>query len=147
MTDSADPFDLDRFIQAQNRDYERALSEVRAGRKRTHWMWYIFPQFAGLGRSPTSRRYAISGIEEARAYLAHPVLGVRLAECAGAVLGVEGRSAVDIFGSPDDMKLRSCASLFAQVSPGGSVFHLLLERFFDGEPDSETLRLLGDREG
>jgi len=147
VTDSADPFDLDRFIQAQNRDYERALSEVRAGRKRTHWMWYIFPQFAGLGRSPTSRRYAISGIEEARAYLAHPVLGVRLAECAGAVLGVEGRSAVDIFGSPDDMKLRSCASLFAQVSPGGSVFHLLLERFFDGEPDSETLRLLGDREG
>src|SRR5215213_10323708 len=105
-----DPHDLSRFVQAQAEDYERALAEIRGGRKRSHWMWYIFPQVDGLGASPMSRRYAIRSLAEARAYLDHPVLGRRLVESAEAVLGVEGRSAREIFGSPDDMKLRSCAT-------------------------------------
>jgi len=138
-----DPYDLNRFLNAQEDDYERALSEVRSGRKRSHWMWYIFPQFDGLGFSPTSRRYAIKSVEEARAYLHHPVLGHRLTECFEAALGVEGKSAYDIFGSPDDMKLKSCATLFAHVSPSGSVFERLLDKYFQGERDPETLRLLG----
>jgi uncharacterized protein (DUF1810 family) len=140
--DRSDPYDLSRFIRAQDRDYGRALSELRGGRKRSHWMWYIFPQLAGLGSSETSRRYAIRSIEEARAYLAHPVLGPRLEECAEAVLGVEGRSAHEIFGSPDDMKLRSCATLFATASPPGSPFERLLAKYFGGERDPRTLRLL-----
>lgn len=123
-----DSYDLSRFVKAQEGDYERALSEIRSGRKRSHWMWYIFPQFEGLGFSPTSRRYAIKSPQEARAYLSHPVLGPRLVECAEAVLGVEGRSANQIFGSPDDLKLRSCATLFAQISPEESVFHRLLDK-------------------
>jgi uncharacterized protein (DUF1810 family) len=106
-------------------------------------MWYIFPQFEGLGSSAMSRRYAIRNRAEAEAYLMHPVLGPRLLECAEAVVGVEGRSAFEIFGSPDDMKLRSCATLFASVSPPGSVFERLLEKFFRGEPDQATLSLLG----
>jgi uncharacterized protein (DUF1810 family) len=138
-----DPYDLDRFVQAQEGDYERALSEVRAGRKRSHWMWYIFPQYDGLGFSPTSRRYSIKSVAEAQAYLAHPVLGPRLTECAEAALRVEGRSALEVFGSPDDMKLRSCATLFAHVSPAGSVFERLLSKYFDGERDDKTLRLIG----
>jgi uncharacterized protein (DUF1810 family) len=138
-----DPYDLDRFVQAQEGDYERALSEVRAGRKRSHWMWYIFPQYDGLGFSPTSRRYAIKSVAEAQAYLAHPVLGPRLTGCAEAALRVEGRSALEVFGSPDDMKLRSCATLFAHVSPDGSVFEQLLNKYFDGERDDRTLRLIG----
>jgi uncharacterized protein (DUF1810 family) len=138
----SDPYDLDRFVRAQEADYDRALRELRGGRKRSHWMWYVFPQLAGLGASETSRRYAIRGIEEARAYLAHPVLGPRLAECAEAVLGVEGRSAHDVFGSPDDLKLRSCATLFARASPPGSPFERLLAKYFGGEPDPRTLRLL-----
>jgi uncharacterized protein (DUF1810 family) len=140
---ASDPHDLNRFAQAQEGDYARALAEIRSGRKRSHWMWYIFPQFDGLGFSPTSKRYAIKSIAEAEAYLAHSVLGPRLRECSEAVLGVEGRSAFDIFGSPDDMKLRSCATLFASVSPKGSVFHRLLDKYYHGEPDSQTLRLLG----
>ena len=127
-----DPHDLDRFVQAQEGDHARALAEVRAGRKRSHWMWYIFPQLDGLGSSATARRYAIKNLAEARAYLGHPVLGPRLVECAEAALGVEGRSAFEIFGSPDDMKLRSCATLFACVSPAGSVFHRLLDRYYQG---------------
>ena len=138
-----DPHDLGRFVQAQEGDYERALSEVRAGRKRSHWMWYIFPQYDGLGFSPTSRRYSIKSVAEAQAYLAHPVLGPRLTECAEAALRVEGRSALEVFGSPDDMKLRSCATLFAHVSPAGSVFERLLSKYFDGERDDRTLRLIG----
>jgi uncharacterized protein (DUF1810 family) len=106
-------------------------------------MWYIFPQFDGLGFSATSRRYAIRSIAEAEAYLRHPVLGARLRECVEAVLGVAGRSAYEIFGSPDESKLRSCATLFAQVSPPGSVFERLLDQYFQGEPDRRTLRLLG----
>ena len=138
-----DPHDLGRFVQAQQGDYERALAEIRAGRKRSHWMWYIFPQYDGLGFSPTTRRYSIKSVAEAQAYLAHPVLGPRLVEIAEAALRVEGRSALEVFGSPDDMKLRSCATLFAHVSPPGSVFERLLGKYFDGEPDEKTLRLIG----
>jgi uncharacterized protein (DUF1810 family) len=138
-----DPFDLGRFLRAQEDDYERALAEIRSGRKRTHWMWYIFPQFDGLGFSSTARHYAIKSIEEARAYLAHPILGPRLLECAEAAVGVEGRTAHDIFGSPDDLKLKSCATLFACVSPPGSVFDRLLAKFYRGERDGKTLELLG----
>jgi uncharacterized protein (DUF1810 family) len=140
---SGDPHKLNRFVQAQEDDYDQILSEIRSGRKRSHWMWYIFPQFDGLGFSSTSKRYSIKSIAEAEAYLGHPVLGHRLRECAEAVLGVEGRSAFEIFGSPDDMKLRSCASLFACVSPMGSVFHRLLSKYYQGERDSKTLHLLG----
>ena len=138
-----DPYDLGRFVQAQRGDFERALAELRGGRKRTHWMWYIFPQLDGLAFSPTSKHYAIKSIEEARAYLEHPVLGPRLLECAEAVLLVSGRSATEIFGSPDDLKLRSCATLFACVSPPGSVFDRLLDRYYGGERDPRTLQLLG----
>ena len=137
-----DPYDLGRFLQAQARDYERALSEIRAGRKRSHWMWYIFPQLDGLGSSPTARRYAIKSAAEAEAYLKHPVLGPRLVECCEAVISVPGRSAYDIFGSPDDMKLRSCATLFARVSRAGSVFEALLGKYFEGAPDPRTLQLM-----
>jgi len=139
---AGDPHDLGRFLQAQEGDYEAALSELRNGRKRSHWMWYVFPQYNGLGSSSTSKRYAIKSIAEAEAYLNHPVLGPRLRECAEAVCRVEGRSAHDIFGSPDDMKLRSSATLFASVSPAGSVFERLLDRYFAGERDGNTLQLL-----
>jgi len=138
-----DPYDLNRFLEAQVADYERAFTEIRSGRKASHWMWYIFPQFAGLGTSPTARRYAIRSIEEAEAYLRHPVLGARLIECAQATLDVTGRSALEIFGSPDDLKLRSCATLFAAVSTAGSVFDRLIEKFFQGEPDERTRKLIG----
>ena len=136
-----DPHDLVRFVEAQDGVYERALAEIRSGRKRSHWMWFVFPQVDGLGFSATSKRYAIKSLDEAQAYLAHPILGTRLIECAEAVLGVKGRTAADIFGSPDDMKLRSSATLFAQVSADGSVFHRVLDEYFGGQPDRETLRL------
>jgi uncharacterized protein (DUF1810 family) len=137
-----DPHDLGRFVRAQAGDYARALAEVRGGRKRSHWMWYVFPQFAGLGFSPTTRRYAIRSRGEAEAYLRHPVLGPRLVEICEAALGVEGKSAFDVFGSPDDLKLKSCATLFAAVSPAGSVFDRVLEKYFGGARDDRTLRLL-----
>lgn len=137
-----DPFDLSRFVRAQEGVYEQALAELQAGRKRTHWMWFIFPQIEGLGFSATSRRYAIRSADEARAYLNHPVLGPRLIACVQAVLAVEGRTASEIFGWPDDLKLRSCATLFAHVSSPGSVFERVLERFYGGEPDAKTLELL-----
>ncbi len=135
-----DPFQLERFLTAQAEDYARALNEIKSGRKRSHWMWYIFPQLAGLGSSPTSQRYAIGSLAEARAYLGHPILGRRLGEIAQAALDVEGRTAFEIFGSPDDLKLRSCATLFATVVPGDSVFQRLLDRYFGGEPDPRTVR-------
>lgn len=141
---AGDPHDLDRFVQAQADDYDRALAEIRNGRKVSHWMWYVFPQSDGLGMSETSRRYAIRSVDEAVAYLGHPVLGPRLTTCVQAVLGVTGRSAHDIFGSPDDMKLQSCATLFAQASPGGSVFQQLLDQYFQGEPDPRTLELMAN---
>jgi uncharacterized protein (DUF1810 family) len=137
-----DPLNLDRFVQAQVADYERALAEISNGRKRSHWMWYIFPQFDGLAFSPTSKFYAIKSRAETQAYLEHPVLGPRLIACAEAALGVEDRTAREIFGSPDDLKLRSCATLFACVSPAGSVFHRLLDKYYGGQRDDKTLRLL-----
>jgi uncharacterized protein (DUF1810 family) len=139
---AGDSYDLGRFVRAQQDDYEQALAEIRSGRKQSHWMWYIFPQVEGLGISSTSRLYAIKSLAEAAAYLAHPVLGPRLRACAEAALQVDGLSAFEIFGSPDDMKLRSSATLFASVSPEGSVFHRILEKFFDGERDGRTLSLL-----
>ena len=141
--DGPDPFELCRFLEGQQSTYGQALSELRAGRKRSHWMWFVFPQFDGLAFSSTSKHYAIKSEEEAQAYLEHPVLGPRLRECAEAVLQVEGRTAHDIFGSPDDLKLKSSATLFAAVSPPGSVFERLLDKYFEGERDEKTLRLLG----
>lgn len=137
-----DVYDLDRFVQAQEGSYSRALAEIRNGRKVSHWMWYMFPQFLGLGFSEMSRRFAIRSVAEAKAYLEHPILGPRLRECCEAALGVDGRSAHQIFGSPDDLKLNSCSTLFARVSPAGSVFHRMLDKFFDGTSDDKTLRLM-----
>lgn len=134
--------DLERFVEAQSGVYEQALSEIRAGSKRSHWMWFIFPQLKGLGSSPTADYYGITSAAEADAYLRHPVLGVRLRECCDATLAVTGRSATEIFGAPDDMKLRSCATLFAHRSPAGSVFERLLDVYFHGEPDARTIALL-----
>lgn len=139
----SDPHALSRFEQAQQEDYPTAIGELRRGRKESHWMWYVFPQFAGLGHSPMAQTYAIRSLEEAKAYLAHPVLGPRLAECCEALLAVEGKSAYDILGSPDDMKLRSCVTLFAAVSPPGSVFERVLAKYYRGKPDERTLRLIG----
>jgi uncharacterized protein (DUF1810 family) len=132
-------FDLARFTSAQDGVYDRALAELRAGRKRTHWMWFIFPQIAGLGSSPAARRYAITSLAEARAYLADAVLGPRLIECASALLAVEGRGAEEILGYPDDLKLRSSMTLFARAAPEIEVFQEVLDRFFDGKPDPQTL--------
>lgn len=143
MNEAEDPYDLARFVQAQENDYQQALSEICAGRKRTHWMWHIFPQYDGLGFSSMSRRYSIKSLAEAEAYLRHPTLGPRLVECSEATIRVEGQSAEEIFGSPDDLKLRSCATLFAQVSPPDSVFDRLLNKYFRGVPDQRTLQLLG----
>ena len=137
--------DLARFVDAQRDTYEQALAELRSGRKRSHWMWWVFPQFAGLGVSATSQHYAIKSATEAQAYLAHPVLGPRLLESAESVLATEGGSALEIFGSPDDLKLRSSATLFAQFAPPGSVFHRLLDKYFGGEADALTLRLMNAR--
>jgi len=134
--------DLSRFLDAQQGIYEVALSEIRQGQKRSHWMWFIFPQYAGLGVSPTSQRYAINSVAEAEAYLKDPVLGRRLLECAETLLRVEGRSAQQIFSSPDDLKLKSSATLFAHVSPADSVFEHVLDKYFRGERDGNTLRLL-----
>jgi uncharacterized protein (DUF1810 family) len=139
---SNDPWNLARFIEAQQGEYEAALAEIRAGRKRSHWMWYVFPQFTGLGSSPTSVHYAIKSRDEAKQYLAHPVLGRRLVECAEAVLRIDNRSVHEIFGSPDDMKLRSSATLFASVSPDGSVFQQIIDKYFEGKPDQRTITLL-----
>jgi len=139
---SDDPYDLDRFVRAQAGHYMDALDEVRSGRKRSHWMWFVFPQLEGLGSSDLARNYAITGAAEAQAYLAHPVLGPRLRECCEAVFGVEGRTAREIFGGIDEMKLRSCVTLFASVSPPGSLFEAVLEKFFAGRPDPRTLDLL-----
>jgi uncharacterized protein (DUF1810 family) len=139
---NSDPYDLNRFVEAQEAHYSVALSELRSGRKSTHWIWYIFPQIAGLGHSAMSERYAIRSEVEARAYLTHPVLGPRIIECAEAVLGVENRSAIDIMGLPDDLKLKSCATLFAHVSPDESVFHKILDKYYSSEPDRSTLQRL-----
>lgn len=142
MNKFADPFDLNRFVEEQQHDYAGALEEIRAGRKRGHWMWYIFPQYKGLGFSSTSQHYAIKSLDEATAYLAHPILGPHLVEISEALLKIENRTAHEIFGSPDDLKLRSCATLFASVSPADSVFHRVLTKYFAGEADAQTLQLI-----
>ena len=144
MNPPADNQDLERFVEAQRGVYGRALAELRAGRKTSHWMWYVFPQLAGLGSSGNAQFYGIRGLDEARAYLAHPVLGARLVECAESLLELPGRlTATDIVGYPDDLKLRSCATLFARVAPAGSVFDRLLDRYYGGAGDERTLALLG----
>jgi uncharacterized protein (DUF1810 family) len=135
--------DLDRFVAAQAPVWDAVRAELAAGRKRTHWMWFVFPQLRGLGRSETARHYGIASRAEAEAYLAHPLLGARLREGVELVLATEGRSAHDIFGSPDDLKLRSCLTLFDAVSGGAGPFARALERFYGGRPDPATLELLG----
>jgi uncharacterized protein (DUF1810 family) len=140
--DRDDPFDLGRFISAQKGIYESALAELRGGQKRTHWMWFIFPQIDGLAYSTTSKHYAVKSIEEARQYLNHPVLGARLLECAETLLAVEGRSVSEIFGYPDDLKLKSSMTLFSYVADPRSVFVRVLEKYFRGEQDVRTLDLL-----
>jgi len=137
-----DRHDLARFPQAQAPVYSQVLAELRAGRKRSHWIWFIFPQVEGLGRSAMAQRYAIGSLEEARAYLAHSVLGARLRECSELVLAVEGRTVHEIFGSPDDMKFRSCMTLFHRAAPGEAVFTDCLKKYFEGQEDPQTLRLL-----
>jgi uncharacterized protein (DUF1810 family) len=140
--DRGDSFDLGRFISAQKEIYESALAELRGGRKRTHWMWFIFPQIDGLAYSTTSKHYAIKSIEEARQYLNHPLLGARLLECAETVLAVEGRSISEIFGYPDDLKLKSSMTLFSYVAGPRSVFVRALDKYFRGEQDVKTLDIL-----
>ena len=134
--------DLQRFVNAQSPVYDTVRAELQAGRKRSHWMWYIFPQLAGLGRSETARHYALSGIEEAQAYLAHPLLGRRLEECCRILTGIEGRTASAIFGYPDDLKLHSSLTLFAQAAPDQPLFGACLEKYFSGQRDAATLQLL-----
>jgi uncharacterized protein (DUF1810 family) len=133
---------LERFVEAQRPVYDDVLRELRSGRKSSHWMWFIFPQLAGLAHSEMSRTYAIRNAAEAQAYVAHPVLGPRLVECCEILLALEGTTASDIFGSPDDLKLRSSMTLFASSSPPGSVFARVLDRYYDGAPDQKTLQLL-----
>jgi len=144
---TTDPHDLQRFVAAQNEDgtHERALSELQAGSKTSHWMWFVFPQLAGLGESAMSRRYAIRSLEEAAAYLEHPVLGARLRECAGALVEHGDRSAGAILGAVDAVKLRSSMTLFARAAPGEPIFRQVLDLFYDGRADPETERLLGGR--
>ena len=134
--------DLSRFLKAQEHDYARALSEIRSGRKRSHWMWYIFPQVQGLGFSSTAQYYAIQNLEEAKEYLAHPVLGARLKEISSALLELEGLSASEIFGYPDDLKLCSSMTLFQLADLDCDIFREVIEKYYDGVPDSKTVRIL-----
>lgn len=142
MQSASDPFDLQRFADAQARVYPDVLDELRAGRKRSHWIWFIFPQIAGLGSSPTAARYAISSLDEARAYLRHELLGPRLHECAQLVNAVQGRPIGEIFGSPDDLKVRSSMTLFTHATEDNRDFVELLARYYDGEEDPRTLERL-----
>lgn len=136
---SADAFRLERFVEAQSSVYATVLEELRGGEKRSHWMWFIFPQIRGLGRSPMAERFAIGSLEEARAYLAHGVLGARLRECTGLVNAVEGRTASEIFGYPDDLKFHSSMTLFARAAEGEAVFREALAKYFGGEMDEGTV--------
>ena len=135
-----DPYDLHRFVAAQDtgRSYDQATAELRRGRKTSHWMWFVFPQITGLGQSPVSRMYAISGLAEAQAYLAHPVLGPRLVECAAIVDGLSGRTAEQIFGGIDALKLRSSMTLFLRAAPDEPVFRQVLDQYFGGKADPAT---------
>ncbi|MBE7374577.1 DUF1810 domain-containing protein [Pseudomonas lopnurensis] len=137
-----DPHDLQRFVEAQRSTYEQCLEELRNGRKHTHWMWFVFPQLSGLGHSAMARRYAISGRSEALAYLQHPLLGPRLEACTQAMLDHRGESARRILGTPDDLKFRSCMTLFARVAPEPALFNEALQAFFDGQPDPASLARL-----
>ncbi len=137
-----DPHNLQRFLDAQASIYPQVLAELRAGSKRSHWMWFIFPQIAGLGHSETARYFAIASRAEATAYLAHPILGPRLRECCHLAMLIEGRSAREIFGTPDDMKFRSSLTLFAAVAADNAVFATALQKYFGGEPDGLTLAKL-----
>jgi uncharacterized protein (DUF1810 family) len=137
-----DPFDLERFLRAQAPVMAQVRQELRAGRKQTHWMWFVFPQLRALGRSPTAQRYGLVSLAEAEAYLAHPVLGLRLMECSELVLAVRHRSVHDIFGSPDDLKLRSSMTLFAAARPEVTIFTDVLRRYFEGRADQLTTGLL-----
>jgi uncharacterized protein (DUF1810 family) len=140
--DGADPFDLRRFVDAQDRMYDAVLAELRAGAKRSHWIWFVFPQLRGLGRSATAQHYGISSLDEARAYLTHPVLGQRLRECARLVADIDGRSADDIFGFPDNLKVRSSMTLFSRATDDAADFRAVLDKFYDGEEDPATVDLL-----
>jgi uncharacterized protein (DUF1810 family) len=142
MVQMPDPFDLDRFIQAQEPLYPRVIEELRRGRKTTHWMWFIFPQLKGLGRSPTADRYGIASLEEAKSYLQHPTLGARLIECTSLVKGIVGRSAAEIFGGIDCAKFRSSMTLFAEATARDQVFREAITKYFQGEPDGRTLEML-----
>jgi uncharacterized protein (DUF1810 family) len=144
MAEVNDRFELERFVEAQDQGgtYDAAVAELRAGRKRSHWMWFVFPQIAGLGQSPISRRYAISSLAEAQAYLAHEVLGPRLVDCARIVAGLDAPSAEDVFGGIDAIKLRSSMTLFARADPSNPVFREVLDAYFAGRPDEATERLL-----
>ncbi|WP_395504184.1 DUF1810 domain-containing protein [Ectopseudomonas hydrolytica] len=137
-----DPFDLARFVEAQQRDYQQALDELRAGAKRSHWIWYVFPQLRGLGRSEMAEHYGISGLDEAQAYLAHPLLGPRLEDCARALLSHRGHPVRQIMGAPDDLKLRSSMTLFHAAVPQQPLFAEVLQAFYDGEQDVATLQRL-----
>ncbi len=137
-----DPYDLDRFVQAQDPVMEHVRRELSAGCKRSHWMWFVFPQASGLGHSPMARRYAIASLNEARAYLRHPILGPRLVACTELVNRVEGRSVHQIFGSPDDLKFHSCMSLFALIEGAAPVFKAALTAYFGGAPDRLTTELV-----
>jgi uncharacterized protein (DUF1810 family) len=142
MLADMEPEKINRFLTAQNQAYQEALEEIRAGSKVSHWMWYIFPQLTGLGKSEISEYYALGGINDASDYLRHPVLGRRLIETSNAILSLSGRSANEILGSPDDMKLRSCMTLFSKVKDADPVFKKVLDKYFDGQSDSLTLQLL-----
>jgi uncharacterized protein (DUF1810 family) len=137
-----DPFDLERFVSAQADAIARVRAELQRGRKQSHWMWFVFPQLAGLGFSPMAQRYAISSLAEARAYLAHLVLGARLRECTELVVAIDGKTVHDILGAPDDLKFRSCLTLFAEAAPDEIVFNVALEKYFAGAKDPRTLALL-----
>ena len=139
MSDINDEYNLNRFVVAQIYSYKLAISELKNGQKRSHWMWYIFSQFDGLSFSSTSKIYSIKSISKAKAYLDHPVIGLRLIECVNAVLCVEGRTAHEIFGSPDDNKLKSCSTLFASILPSGSIFERLLDKYYQGKRDLSTI--------
>ena len=142
-SDRNDPYDPNRFISAQEGVYDRALAELRSGLKRSHWMWFVFPQLRGLGHSATAQRYGITGLAEAQAYLQHPVLGTHLNECAEVLEALDrGNSATDIFGPTDAMKLRSSLTLFAQAAGPGSIFERLIGKYFDGQRDERTLAML-----
>jgi uncharacterized protein (DUF1810 family) len=142
LSNGADQFDLQRFVDAQDRVYDTVLDELRSGRKRSHWIWFLFPQLRGLGRSPTALHYGIASLGEARAYLAHDVLGPRLRECARLVAAIDGSSADEIFGWPDNLKVRSSMTLFARATEDNADFIAVLDKFYNGEEDAVTVERL-----